>query len=73
VTAEFERVSRLRAEPLTRGWAVDLNYEVFHADASRLRPLIVNALQVAAGGAERPGIIRQNIESFRPLGAWRPL
>ena len=53
--AEFERASKIRAEPLTRGWAVDLNYELYHAPDSRLRGLIYAALQQAAGAAMRPG------------------
>lgn len=56
VAAEFERVSKIRAQPLTRGWAVDLNYELYHAPDSRLRALVFAALQQAAGAAARPGI-----------------
>lgn len=68
VNVEFERVSAVRAEPLTRGWAVDLNCNIFHAKDSDLRRMISNALQEAAGQAMRPRIGVPE-SSFRILGA----
>lgn len=67
VQAEFIRVSSVRAEPLTRGWAVELNYNIYFAPDSRLRGLVTAALQDAAGKAMRPGAGEMDIKA-RPLG-----